>query len=84
MPAVWREFFSGRYELPASGVGVFVEASNYLGDGLHCETTGAVAAVVEVPENRRQVKNARLVGRALSRCGSWWFFLPVALSSGSA
>ncbi|KGJ72446.1 hypothetical protein GY21_15310 [Cryobacterium roopkundense] len=48
MPAVWRELFSRQDELPASGADVFVETSNYLGDGLYRETVGAVA-VVDVP-----------------------------------
>ena len=49
MPAAWRELFSRQDELPASGTGVFVEASNHLGDGRYRETIGAVAVVAEVP-----------------------------------
>ena len=48
MPAAWRELFSRQDELPASGTGVFVEASNHLGDGRYRETIGAVAVVADV------------------------------------
>lgn len=49
MPAAWRELFSRQDELPASGKGVFVEASNHLGDGRYRETIGAVAVVADIP-----------------------------------
>ena len=49
MPAAWRELFSRQDELPASGKGVFVEASNHLGDGRYRETIGAVAVVEGSP-----------------------------------
>lgn len=49
MPAAWRELFSRQDELPTPGTGVFVEASNHLGDGRYSETIGAVADVVDVP-----------------------------------
>ena len=49
MPAAWRELFSRQDELPASGKGVFVEASNHLGDGRYRETIGAFAVVADIP-----------------------------------
>lgn len=48
MPAAWRELFSRQDELPALGTGVFVEASNHLGDGRYREIIGAVAVVADV------------------------------------
>ena len=51
MPAAWRELFSRQDELPTSGAGtgVFVEASNHLGDGLYCETIGVVDVAADAP-----------------------------------
>ena len=49
MPAAWCELFSRQDELPASGAGVFVEASDHLGDGRYREIIGAVAVVADIP-----------------------------------
>jgi len=49
MPAAWRELFSRRDELPDSGKGVFVEASNHLGDSRYREIIGAIAGVADNP-----------------------------------
>jgi predicted transcriptional regulator YdeE len=49
MPAAWCELFSRQDELPASDTGVFVEASDHLGDGRYREIIGAVAVVADIP-----------------------------------